>query len=392
MSLKREEPEAGRKLSTQAVSVLTAGIRALLYQLQALYLRTPVKLFRPLRFDYLAYVRELAHRHHNLNAKPYSVRTHSSLAMLVSVVRHEGWRFIPEQVLPPLLANLATGLILYATYLTALDRFAGVSGRGGRGSGGGDRFYSPYDTFRAGAVAGAAQLLAAAPVDAIYTRLSAAEMLGDKGRNLWVYGLRKLGEIGLVGVFAGYSFLLVKESLGFACYFCAFEMVKTQGYSATNAVLRWFHRVGDRVHAALTWVGVAPPPPPALRDAARTKLTRLLKLLFVLLAGALAALALLAVQYPITKVQKLHLARLEALDIYAQSAPRRRPLVTVYYHLYLDTYHQVRKYKRKLRLPWLQLAYKGFLRNAVTTIPATLVGLLVFEIMRTQMSDEVPLE
>lgn len=391
MSLKREEPEAGRKLSTQAVSVLTAGIRALLYQLQALYLRTPVKLFRPLRFDYLAYVRELAHRHHNLDAKPYSVRTHSSLAMLVSVVRHEGWRFIPEQVLPPLLANLATGLILYATYLTALDKFAGVSGRGGRGSGGGDRFFSPYDTFRAGAVAGAAQLLAAAPVDAIYTRLSAAEMLGDKGRNLWAYGLRKLGEIGLVGVFAGYSFLLVKESLGFACYFCAFEMVKTQGYSATNAVLRWCRRVGDRVHAALSWVGVAPPPP-ALRDAARTKLTRLLKLLFVLLAGALAALALLAVQYPITKVQKLHLARLEALDIYAQSAPRRRPLVTVYYHLYLDTYHQVRKYQRKLRLPWLRLAYKGFLRNAVTTIPATLVGLLVFEIMRTQMSDEVPLE
>lgn len=42
--------------------------------------------------------------------------------------------------------------------------------------------------------------------------------------------------------------------------------------------------------------------------------------------------------------------------------------------------------KRKAKLSWLQLGYKGFVRNAVTTIPATSVGLLVFEIMRTRLS------
>ena len=57
-----DEGTVENKNSNQAVSVLTAGIRAIAYQIQSLYLRSPVKLFRPSRFDYMAYVRALADR------------------------------------------------------------------------------------------------------------------------------------------------------------------------------------------------------------------------------------------------------------------------------------------------------------------------------------------
>ena len=42
--------------------------------------------------------------------------------MVINVVRKQGWKFIPDQILPPLIAN-STGVILYATYLTTLDYY-----------------------------------------------------------------------------------------------------------------------------------------------------------------------------------------------------------------------------------------------------------------------------
>lgn len=217
-----EDSALEHKRSNQAVSVLTAGIRAIAYQIQSLYLRSPVKLFRPSRFDYLAYVRALANQHNNINEKPYKFRTHSSIGMLISVIRKEGWKFIPDQVMPPLIANSATGIILYATYLNTLDRLTSKRETVHNAE---FHWYSPIDTWRAGFVAGVVQSLAAAPVDAIYTRLSVSEMIEGSHQNLWQFGINKLKEIGLVGVFAGYSFSLIKESFGFAFYFSTFETI-----------------------------------------------------------------------------------------------------------------------------------------------------------------------
>ncbi|KAF6044942.1 Mitochondrial carrier family protein [Candida parapsilosis] len=231
-----EDSALEHKRSNQAVSVLTAGIRAIAYQIQSLYLRSPVKLFRPSRFDYLAYVRALANQHNNINEKPYKFRTHSSIGMLISVIRKEGWKFIPDQVMPPLIANSATGIILYATYLNTLDRLTSKRETVHNAE---FHWYSPIDTWRAGFVAGVVQSLAAAPVDAIYTRSSVSEMIEGSHQNLWQFGINKLKEIGLVGVFAGYSFSLIKESFGFAFYFSTFETIKTQGYTITFKVFEF---------------------------------------------------------------------------------------------------------------------------------------------------------
>lgn len=371
------------KTNNQAVTLSTAGIRAVLYQLQALYLRTPVRLFRPSRFDYLAYVRALADKHDGINLKPWKFTTHSSIALMVNAVKKEGWKFIPDQVLPPLIANSATGMILYGTYLTTLD-FLDTNSKKQSGYG---FYYSPLDTWRAGFVAGAAQSLAAAPVDAIYARSSTAEMINGNHQNLWIYGLNKLKEIGLVGVFAGYAFSFLKESFGFAFYFCTFEIVKNQFYNGTFSVIKSYRKVKRYFRHKLSDIQNVPYDD-ELVDLEEKRLAKMLKSSFILLAGASAALSLLAIQYPISKIQNLHLSRLEALDIYNSSkkVSGRRPFFKVYYNSYIDTYYQMLRMKRKAKLSWLQLGYKGFVRNAVTTIPATSVGLLVFEIMRTRLS------
>lgn len=371
------------------MTLQTAGVRALIYQLQALYLRTPIKLFRPSRFDYLVYVRELANKHDNINSKPYRFRTHSSIGMLVSVMKKEGWRFIPDQVLPPLLANSATGLILYGSYLTALDQLDKQHSKSKEKRQ--DFYYSPVDTWRAGFIAGAMQSLAAAPVDAIFTRLTAAELISGEHQNLWVYGLNKLKEVGLVGVFAGYGFSLIKESLGFAFYFLTFELVKTRGYSLTYSMVSAYRRFKIALREKFSFVTFSSPQETDAHKLRleQTRLTKILKLSFILLAGALAAFSLLAVQYPLTKIQKIHLSRLEALDIYNSTRTGEKQFIKVYYNSYIDTYHQMVKMKQKAKQTWFHVAYKGFVRNALFTIPATSVGLLVFEIMRTRLSDSL---
>lgn len=379
------------KASNQKVSLSTAGIRAVLYQLQALYMRTPVKLFRPSRFDYMVYVRELANKHDNIHSKPYKFRTHSTLGMLHSVIKKEGWKFIPDQVLPPFIANSATGIILYGSYLTALDYFD--KNRDQLNLNRKDYYYPPSDTWRAGFVAGAMQSLAAAPVDAIFTRLSMAEVMSGKHQNLWVFGWEKLKEVGFIGVFAGYGFSLIKESLGFAFYFSTFEIVKTRGYSLTYRVISSYRRFKQKLRDKFSFIHMSSKNQETDAQLLRFEQNRLMKILkssFILLAGASAAFSLLAVQYPISKVQKIHLHRLEALDIYSATMHKQqRRFFKIYYNSYVDTFQHCIAIKRKSKQTWFKLAYKGFARNALTTIPATSVGLLVFEIMRTRLSDNI---
>ena len=109
--------------SNQTVSLSAAGMRSFNISITINLSSYSIKLFRPSRFDYLAYVRALANKHDNIENKPYRFMTHSSLGMIINVVRKQGWKFIPDQILPPLIANSATGVILYATYLTTLDYY-----------------------------------------------------------------------------------------------------------------------------------------------------------------------------------------------------------------------------------------------------------------------------
>ncbi|GMG24652.1 unnamed protein product [Ambrosiozyma monospora] len=359
------------KRNTQVVSASSAGIRALIMQFTSLYLRNPAKLFRPSRFDYLTMARVLMHG--ELAAKPYSFKTHSSLAVLYHSIKREGWSFIPRQVLPPLVANSAVGVILYSTYLTSLQYFNGKSQKTLEDP-------HPIDTFRAGFLAGAASSIAASPIDALYARSTYSELVSGKHNNLWEYSVHKLKQIGLVGVFAGFSLNFAKESLGFAFYFSVFEFVKNQGYHKTRDLIHWYDYWKARI--------IHREKDPQLKSYPNSE--KALQLSFILVAGASAASVLLAIQHPINKIQKIHMSRLEALDIYNEmNQIERKKFFKLYYNSYIETWEIIVSRYSKSGLSWLGFFYKGFIRTTLTSIPATSIGLLVFEISRQRLSLDI---
>lgn len=215
------------------------------------------------------------------------------------------------------------------------------------------REYTVKQTFKAGAIAGAVQALAASPIDAIVTRFEVSEILESKHLSLWKYGYMKLQEIGLYGVFAGSAFSLVKESLSFALYFSSFELIKGTCYR--KFVNYWYP------------------------DNVKTP-NRVVFPTFVLLAGGIASLALQIVHYPLGKVQKLHLMRLEALDVANKS---QTPTWRIYFNAYSKTFDQVHRQSIKDAggsiVRWM---YSGFWWTSLLSMPSTSIGLVVFEIMR----------
>ncbi|ODV82569.1 hypothetical protein CANARDRAFT_10429 [[Candida] arabinofermentans NRRL YB-2248] len=354
--------------NTQVVSLSSAGIRSLIFQFTTLYMRNPAKLFRPSRFDYLTPARALLHG--ELASKPWSFRTHSGIAVLYQSIKREGWDFIPRQVLPPLIANSAVGVILYSTYLTTLQYFNGFTMKTMDDP-------HPFDTFRAGFLAGAAASVAASPIDALYARSTYAELVSGKHSNLWEYGRHKLKQIGLAGIFSGFGLNFFKESLGFAFYFSIFEFVKNQGYHRTQGVIDWYQYWKARIiHGEKN---------PELVGHPNSE--RALQLSFILLAGASAAFSLLAIQYPFNKIQKVHLTRLEALDLYNEANHlERKAFYKLYYNSYIQTFEVMLARYKKSHLSLFGFFYRGFVRTTLTSIPATSIGLLVFEISRQRLS------
>lgn len=380
------QPELSSK-GSKLVGASSAGIRALMYQMTSIYLRTPpAKLFRPTRIDYMAITRLFVHGSMTQSTKrPYNFYKDSSIGVLSSAINKYGWRFIPDTILPPLVANSATGVVLYTSYLMSLQAFNGDK----------QNFLenpSPYDTLRAGFVAGMFQSLAAAPIDAIYARSSANELLKGEHENLWKFGLKKLREIGVSGVFAGYGLSFLKESFGFAVYFCSFETIKNQGFHLAKDTLINFKYYKAKVMSPYQFKLSKEE---YTKQVEKEKKYKFLKTTFVFLGGMTAALSLQIIQYPITKIQNIHLSRLEAFDIYGSSLPdrgqsrSRSRMLTIYYNTYLDTLEHVLFIQSNSKLSWFDWLYKGFRRHALSTIPATTIGLVVLETLRNKLAVEI---
>jgi hypothetical protein len=158
----------------------------------------------------------------------------STLGLLTHAVKTHGWGFIPNQVLPPMLANVrsvssgqgadpysifaglltcfSVGAVLYTSYLQILGTLHQPSSQSTK------RIYPPPSiqaTLTAGFAAGAIQSVIAAPLDALQVRFRTSDITEGRYRTLWHYGYRKLNEIGVRGIFAGWSLSLMKDSIGY---------------------------------------------------------------------------------------------------------------------------------------------------------------------------------
>lgn len=362
-----------------STGVQAAGFRAVAARVVAFYFRAPVKAFFRGRIDYLGYARAI--NPHLVEAAGWSWRM-TTPALLAHAIRTEGWSFIPNQVLPPLLANTFIGAVLYTGYLQSLNAFHEPTSQQTK------RVYPPPPvtaTFSAGLVGGAFQSLLAAPFDALQVRFRTADILDGKYKTMWHYGRHKLQSIGTRGIFAGWTLSLVKDSLGAAVFFSTFETVKSQCYysflgkyygsQSRDAILRSSRLItasdDDDEHGHRPVIK----PHYAFEPA------------FLLLAGISASITSQLIQHPLTELQNVHYRRLEALDFQAHHESRPSRIMQRYYHAYEETFNQCRKLARR-QGGWRPYLYRDFFMSTIRQVPSTSAGLFVFELVRRKYAFE----
>ncbi|KAF8944061.1 hypothetical protein BGZ52_010955, partial [Haplosporangium bisporale] len=131
----QEHGEKDTVRGSAVVGVPTAVARSMLLQALSFWYRVPIKLFRPMRVDYLVMARAATMGiipPSNLvtpttTATQLSRRTQffraTSIGMLSHAIRTQGPGFIYRQVLPPLIMNSFIGSVLYTTYIFTLPIF-----------------------------------------------------------------------------------------------------------------------------------------------------------------------------------------------------------------------------------------------------------------------------
>lgn len=290
-------------------------------------------------------------------------------------MRTYGWRFIPDQVLPPLLANVAVGAVLYTSYLQILGALHEPSSQSAK------RVFPPPPpsaTFTAGLAAGGIQSLVAAPLDALQVRFDSRGPQYEQ-KTMWAYAKGKLREIGPKGIFAGWGLSFLKDSLGSGLFFMVFETVKSQAY--LKFVKTYY---GSLEPWMVNSLSLDKGNPSAKDQIPVIKPHYALEPGFLMLAGVTASIAQQAVLYSLGNIQTLHYERLEWLDQQAekqkQSQSRGR-MIRAYYHAYQRTWQQCKVQAASTggMQRWL---FQGFWWATLKSVPSTSAGLVIFELVR----------
>ncbi|KAK5133476.1 hypothetical protein LTR08_007718 [Meristemomyces frigidus] len=351
-------------------------MRVLTARAFAFYFRAPIKAFFRSRVDYVGYARAINPRVQAGEAWSWRM---SSPALLASAVHHHGWTFLPNQVLPPLLANTVVGAVLYTAYLQTLSLMHAPSARATKRV---DPLPPPSATFAAGFIAGSIQSLMAAPLDALHVRFQAKDITNGTYQNLWSYGFRKTKEIGMRGIFAGWTLSFLRDACGNAAFFATFEYVKGQAfYSFVSSYYGTFGRLAGSQKSALK---------AQEGTAGHSVITPhyMLEPAFLALAGVAASVVQATIQYPISRVQEIHYGRLAMVDSYpSKTGFRKVGTVGLYASAYRKTFKEVFVLARKDGGlgRWL---YRHFLMRTLTQVPSTSAGLIVFEVIRRKYGNE----
>ncbi|KAJ2362864.1 hypothetical protein H4S02_003159 [Coemansia sp. RSA 2611] len=399
-----------------SVGAATSAVRSLLLQPLYLWYRTPLKLFRPLRVDYLATARALLPR--DVLSRRVSLRG-STVGMISNAVRLRGWSFIPNYVLQPLVANWMVGFALFTTYTAVLPTaYSRASSQYSIGSREKLQWHPPVI---AGAAAGLAQSVVATPLDSLRIRFEVKDMINGRFHSWWSFASKHIVDLGLSGLYRGLRITLVKDVVGYAGFFGLFEIIKqdtidiyrdlVQTACAANmfssdseevsrltrgrvAELRkLLDREPERVESQ-SWIAknsyVLLPVlllPPALGKPA-----------CVLFAGGVASLAYQAVDYPFERFRTLLYSEIANGEVVKQSVAGHfvkgggppESKITPYRAAWRSLIAMAaREYPHPIRSTAMQsiLAirhlYRGWLGVALRSIPATTVGLLAYELLKS---------
>ncbi|KAL5336159.1 mitochondrial carrier domain-containing protein [Aspergillus crustosus] len=195
---------------------------------------------------------------------------------------------------------------------------------------------------------------------------------------MWHYGQHKLKQIGLRGIFAGWSLSFLRDSLGSAVFFACFEYIKSQAYYSFITSYYGSLRPKEDTHVQSTQSSD--------RDVPMIRPHYGLEPCFLMFAGLVASMAQQTIHYPLVAVQNIHVARLEYLDHQATLRPSNKQMLQIYYSAYRETY---RRCKRRTARSggWHKWLYRGFLGNALRQVPSTSAGLVIFELVRRRYAN-----
>ncbi|KAF8945250.1 hypothetical protein BGZ47_003009 [Haplosporangium gracile] len=393
------------------VGVPTAVTRTMLLQALQFWYRVPIKLFRPMRVDYLVMARAatmgiiptpanraaFAESQKQLSKRTQFFRA-TSIGMVAQAIKTQGAGFIYRQVLPPLIMNSFIGSVLYTTYIFTLPVFHPAFTYQK------SRTFPPPPfpaVFMAGALAGAAQSLVAAPIDSLKIKFQVQDLAqGGKHKNMASFAITTLKEMGLKTVYRGFALTLVKDSLACGLFFGVFEWVKQQGYYYFIDELYGLREDMELLKAkALNELystkGEQGPPPPTTPSDMASRPYFLLEPMFVLLAGAAAAVAYQAVDYPLEQVKSIFYAKETALQAETQrNAPAAhtqrlnsssmRSGISISSQLYDMTWKECQA-QATTAGGWRRFLFANFASTAIRAVPAASVGFLVFELMKRKL-------
>ncbi|CAO0796133.1 unnamed protein product [Mucor circinelloides] len=376
--------EQKKKKAKEVTSVggTTAIARTLMMQSLYLFYRTPIKLFRPLRVDYLIMARALTPMD-AASAKRFSFR-YTSIGMITHAVKTKGWNFIPRHILPPLIANTLIGTVLYTTYIATLPLFHPASHF---------QLHRPFppppysSVFMAGCLAGAAQSIIATPLDSLKVRFEVSDLLEGKHTSMYQFAKSTLKELGIASAYRGFTLTLIRDSLACGLFFATFEWMKQQGYyyfldemygvqvdsaNTLNEIEKGWsevHKMSDEdQHQIVCASGKKAERPPLMLEP-----------LFVILAGATAAVAYQTIEHPLSKIHSIFYIEEGQSEFTNKSS--REPVK----HLYRRTWEQCRTQVKLNGGSWRRFLYQEFASTVIRVVPATSVGFLVFELVKREV-------
>lgn len=201
---------------------------------------------------------------------------------------------------------------------------------------------------------------------------------------MWQYGKHKLGDIGVRGIFAGWSLSFLRDGIGYGLFFSFFEYMKGQAYY--SFVARYYGELQPHLVEKMSST------PKVTADAKGRGVPTIrphyaLEPCFLMLAGVMASLAQQAVQHPLSVLQNIHYGRLESLDHQARLDHSGRQMMRHYYHAYQETFRQSERLAVRAG-GWRSLLFSRFMVNSVRQVPSTSAGLLIFELVRRKYGSQ----
>ncbi|KAJ1794259.1 hypothetical protein LPJ59_004576 [Coemansia sp. RSA 2399] len=431
---KTQQQQLNRK-QTGAVGATTSAVRGLLLQPLYLWYRTPLKLFRPLRVDYLATARALLPQ--EILSQRVSLRG-STLGMISNAIKQRGWSFVPRYVLQPMVANWAVGFALFTTYTAILPaEYAQASSRYSIDSREALAWHPPVF---AGACAGLAQSIVATPLDSLRIRFEVEDMINGRYHSWWRFAKSQASDVGLKGLYRGLKLTMAKDIAGYAAFFGIFEKIKNETIDmyrdmvqvacavesdslskrqALNPDIGRFTR--SRISELRALLGREPDLIAGQGWIARNPIVIMPVLLLppvlakpacILFAGAVAALAYQAIDYPLEQFRAMLYAEVVSGEVMHQTVSRhfpygdsgigklqtvaRSPRVATKPAPYRTVWRSLvdaalREYPRSVQSAFyknilaIRHLYRGWLGVALRSIPAASVGLVFYELLKSSV-------